>query len=386
MIILKKILVAILFSVFFLNVGATQSYAQEPPSIFLNDHYVQSDKISIVKNNITYLPFRTLFESFLFTVEYFPQYQSALVWNNKGNFKIEFKINSTKVQISSTLVTGNTITKNISNSPILVNGSVYVPIRAFGELLGANVRYDKLTNQVLIHYSSDETNKLIYPQIGNVTSSDLEEVVITPSVPTAQQIFKDSSESIGYVQVLNRRGEVICTGSGVELSNGVFITNSHVALCAEDESVFLKVHLNGQVYSNGEGWYVFNDQVNDLFAVALGKNIDQTGKATEGPSVGFNLVDRKMEIGDKVYAIGSPLGLENTLSDGIISSVRTIDNKTLIQHNADITHGSSGGALLDEYGYLIGITSSGVEGTSLNFAIPISYIKKKLDELGIKYS
>ena len=60
--------------------------------------------------------------------------------------------------------------------------------------------------------------------------------------------------------------------------------------------------------------------------------------------------------GEKVYTIGSPLGLENTFSSGEISQLRE-DN--LIQINAPIDHGSSGGALINEYGEVIGITTAG---------------------------
>ena len=79
-----------------------------------------------------------------------------------------------------------------------------------------------------------------------------------------------------------------------------------------------------------------------------------------------------LKIGDKVYAIGSPFGLENTLSEGIISGKRKIKGQKFIQVDAAISPGSSGGGLFDEYGHLIGITSFTLKGAQkLNFAIPI---------------
>jgi len=83
------------------------------------------------------------------------------------------------------------------------------------------------------------------------------------------------------------------------------------------------------------------------------------------------------KVGEKAYAIGSPLGYENTFSSGEISQIR--DNN-MLQISVPIDHGSSGGALINEYGEVIGITSSGRDdsGANLNFAIDIKVIKKYL--------
>ncbi|MNV65170.1 putative serine protease HhoA precursor [compost metagenome] len=87
------------------------------------------------------------------------------------------------------------------------------------------------------------------------------------------------------------------------------------------------------------------------------------------------------EVGDKVYAIGSPEGLENTVSEGIVSGIRSNNGITVIQHTADITHGSSGGVLLNEYGEAIGITSGGVAGTNIEYAVPMMYVQQGFDTL-----
>lgn len=86
---------------------------------------------------------------------------------------------------------------------------------------------------------------------------------------------------------------------------------------------------------------------------------------------------RQHKVGEKVFAIGSPRGLENTFSSGEISQLR---GNYVIQINAPIDHGSSGGALINEYGEAIGITSSGYDnsGANLNFAIDINVVKPHL--------
>lgn len=80
------------------------------------------------------------------------------------------------------------------------------------------------------------------------------------------------------------------------------------------------------------------------------------------------------EVGDKVFTIGSPRGLENTMSSGEISQFR--ENAQMIQISAPIDHGSSGGVLLNVYGEAIGITSAGLDdsGANLNFARNLIYI------------
>ena len=85
----------------------------------------------------------------------------------------------------------------------------------------------------------------------------------------------------------------------------------------------------------------------------------------------------RLEIGDKVIAIGSPRGLENTLSSGEVSQFR--DYPYSIQINAPIDHGSSGGALINEYGEAVGITSAGRDdsGANLNFAIDLIRVLDK---------
>lgn len=82
---------------------------------------------------------------------------------------------------------------------------------------------------------------------------------------------------------------------------------------------------------------------------------------------------RKPEVGDPIYTIGSPLGLENTFSSGEISQLR---GKSVIQISAPIDHGSSGGALINAYGEAIGITSAGItdSGANLNFAVNLSVV------------
>lgn len=87
------------------------------------------------------------------------------------------------------------------------------------------------------------------------------------------------------------------------------------------------------------------------------------------------VASKKPNVGDKVFAIGSPKGLQNTFSSGEISQWRGVN---VMQTTVSIDHGSSGGALINEQGQVVGITSGTFDSKSsanLNYAISIDAIK-----------
>lgn len=84
-----------------------------------------------------------------------------------------------------------------------------------------------------------------------------------------------------------------------------------------------------------------------------------------------------ISVGDQVFALGSPRGLELSLSSGIVSSLRNSSRYTLVQTTAPISPGSSGGGLFNQRGQLVGVTSSKVvDGENLNFAIEAEIVHK----------
>ncbi len=86
----------------------------------------------------------------------------------------------------------------------------------------------------------------------------------------------------------------------------------------------------------------------------------------------------KVILGEQAVAIGSPEGMEHTISDGLISAWRDMgEGYKYIQISVPISHGSSGGALFNMRGEVIGVTSAGLDrGQNLNFAIPINFVKE----------
>lgn len=153
-------------------------------------------------------------------------------------------------------------------------------------------------------------------------------------------------------------------GSGFFVnSSGLAVSNHHVFAGTNRWQIKLS---NGQYFNVSKVIAQSKEDDYIIFKVDLGFECNYIPVTNRMPSVG-----------ERVFAIGSPLGLENTLSSGEISQFRGDS----IQISVPIDHGSSGGALINEYGEVIGITTSGIDksGANLNFAKDIRILKDKLN-------
>ncbi len=157
-------------------------------------------------------------------------------------------------------------------------------------------------------------------------------------------------------------------GSGFLVSaDGEIVTNHHVI--KEAHSAVVKLW-NGAFFP--VAGVLATDTDGDLAIIKVnGKNL---------PFLALGDMD-KLHVGDHVVAIGSPLGLEGTVSDGIVSAVRDVASKKWIQTTAPVSHGNSGGPLLDMSGKVVGVITWGVNlelGQNLNFAAPCNEATKLL--------
>lgn len=169
--------------------------------------------------------------------------------------------------------------------------------------------------------------------------------------------FEKLMEACVYIEVETKNGRK--SGSGFYLDRqGTIVTNYHVIAKAQKISI---INSDGSAYT-GEVIIKGYDKELDLALLA----IDQKNKSF------LPLGDSSsVKVGQPVYAIGSPLGLPNTVSEGIISGIR----ENGIQTTAPISAGSSGGALITQKGEVIGITYAVMQGgENLGFAIPIEKI------------
>ncbi len=157
-------------------------------------------------------------------------------------------------------------------------------------------------------------------------------------------------------------------GSGFLISSdGIVVTNYHVIKDAQGLGV--KFAQDKELITNVS--VIKTDAIRDIALLKIATPVNVT-PLSMGDS-------EQITVGEHVVAIGNPKGLQNTVSDGLISAVRDTSGMKQIQISVPISHGSSGGALINMRGEVIGITSSGIEqGQNLNFAIPINYVKEYL--------
>ena len=160
---------------------------------------------------------------------------------------------------------------------------------------------------------------------------------------------------VGY----NAAGKVMRLGSGVFIDpEGHLITNLHVISGVARAEVKLA---RGEVYPLTE--MVAADPKADLVKLAV--------KLPRGAPHYLTVSGARPKPGEHVVVLGSPLGLEQTVSDGMVSAIRTIrDRGEFLQISAPISPGSSGGPVLNMAGQVIGIVTFQVSGQNINFAVP----------------
>jgi serine protease Do len=177
----------------------------------------------------------------------------------------------------------------------------------------------------------------------------------------ADQIFEKLEPSIWVVTTYNAQDQRLAQGSAVVVTKERLVTNCHVL--AKAKSVVVK---RGNIAHGAKLEHA--DVERDLCQL----------KAAElnAPAVEVAPMD-SLRVGQKVYALGNPRGLELSLSDGLISSLRKSPDNQLeaIQTTAPVSPGSSGGGLFDSSGRLIGITTlMRRDSQNLNFAVPAAWI------------
>ncbi len=177
------------------------------------------------------------------------------------------------------------------------------------------------------------------------------------------ELFEKVSPSVWVVVTNDSQGKPMASGTAVVIAQGRLVTNCHVLAKSSSFTVHReKISFPATLEYPDVERDLCQIKVNNFYA----------------PSVLIGLIDH-LRVGQKVYAIGAPRGFEETMSDGMLSSLRTGKDGQLryIQITAPISHGSSGGGLFNTRGELIGITSAGEDATyaqNINFAVPAQWI------------
>ena len=186
-----------------------------------------------------------------------------------------------------------------------------------------------------------------------------------PSESSAENIFNQYVDSIVVISALDKKESRMGSGFIIK-EDGLIVTNAH--LIAHTQKIMVKLR-NKKIYqpadlvssSPDKDIAVLKINARDLKPVKLGNS-------------------NKVQIGERVVTIGNPLGLESTISDGLISAWRTVKGGfKVLQISVPLSQGSSGGPLFNLKGEVIGVTTgSYLKGQNLNFAIPINDVKPLL--------
>lgn len=179
---------------------------------------------------------------------------------------------------------------------------------------------------------------------------------------TAKEIAERSLPSVVVIVMKNTRNGSVQSGSGFFVTKDTIATNFHVIEDADQGYV--------RIVGQDEQYQIIGtvgvDQLNDLALIRIQNPV---GKP-------LNLaVSALASIGDDVFAVGNPQGLEGTFSQGIVSGIRRSNDIDLLQITAAISPGSSGGPVLNRRAEVLGVAVGHLRnGQSLNFAIPITHL------------
>ena len=306
-----------LFLLFF-SLGV-QTAAAASVQVTLNGKPLSFDAAPDIENGRVLVPMRGILESLGYSVHWKEHTQTVLAM--KDGVDISLPINSRTVTV-------NNETIQIDVPAKLQNGRTFVPLRFLAEYSGADVQWDESSSTVMIQSADAEG----YPK----------------------------EDAVVYIQTNKMQG------SGVVLSaNGLIATNFHLI---ENASAMQFIFNNGSIYQ-GKTTIVGLDPQQDIALLKIEKK-DLTPAR----------ISQQYAVGDPVTAIGSPLGVRNTATEGNISGF----DQDIISTTAVIAKGSSGGGLFDASGRLIGMTSS--YGNGQYHSIPMANVLQVPQDLSIPLS
>ena len=182
----------------------------------------------------------------------------------------------------------------------------------------------------------------------------------------ARNVAKKAFPSTVLLVMEDKNGQPVSQGSGFVVGNGLVATNFHVI--AGTYSGFAKLVGKKKQYEIS-GVLGFNADIDIAILSVVGLN---------APILALK---NAQAIGETVFAVGNPLGLEGTFSSGIVSGIRRLEGDEVIQITAPISPGSSGGPVLNINAEVIGVATAGYDnGQNLNFAVPARYVTAALEQ------
>lgn len=325
--------------------AASATAAQSQISVVLDGAKLKLDQPPYTVGGTTLVPMKPIFDALGARVSW--EQSTKTVIARKGTTTVSLQVGA-----KTAVLNGSSVKLDV---PVQVkNGTTFVPIRVVSESFGAEVKWNAQKRQIAIR--SKEA-------IQQAQREQWEQARRASILTTGQNVALNDEK---VVMIQTDLGQ----GSGVVIGDQDILTNYHVMDEAKSANA---VTVNGDTFEV-EGVVVSSEEA-DLAIIRTKKplNIDSV-------EFGWSF---DLSKGDPVLAIGSPLGVQNTATEGIVSNFTYEGDVEYIQFSAPIDHGSSGGGLFNQYGELIGITTSGLDGTNadINFAVSVYNIWDLLDEL-----
>ncbi len=199
-----------------------------------------------------------------------------------------------------------------------------------------------------------------------------------PGEKNPAELFKQLAPSVVSINI-KVRGDAEGGGTGFLVdTKGTIVTNHHVV--AVGKEIRIKF-FNGAIYEEVD--VLEQDPSQDLALLAIKLSKPKEGKRPKVQPLSLGDSD-KVQVGERAISIGNPLGLEHTLTDGLVSARRVYQGKHWIQMSVPVSPGNSGGPVFDMKGKVIGVTTAQVLGgffgraQNLNLAIPVNIVKKHI--------
>ena len=240
---------------------------------------------------------------------------------------------------------------------------------------------DIQTNEVLMtEESKGKQNKIFIPiVIAGVIVVIALILLLTFCFNNNKATLKTIDDAMVKIICYDPLDNIISTGSGFFYKDDSHIVTNHHVI---NGAYRIEYITNDERKHDIEYIYYYSDEM-DIAVLVTINPVDEYKY--------LKVSNSKAEKGDKIFAIGSPLGIQNVLSEGIVSGNYMIDGINAIQFTAPISSGSSGGALVDAKGKVIGITFASYEaGQNINLAIPIELLQKACpkwdNSMGLKVS
>lgn len=328
------------FSLLIALIPLNLAQANQNIPVFLNGNLLSFDQPPLLKEGRVLVPLRGVFEALGTKVNWDSRTKTVTAENEEVIIKLVIGQKTADVHYKDI---GISWLGELDVPAQIINGRTLVPLRFVSEALGATVNWDGTAKTVTIFSDKAPSQK----ERKKLSSEEIVEL-IQPSV----------------VLIQTQRGQ----GSGFFVSaDGEIVTNAHMVRGSQWITV---TTADGQTYSAAI------IAVSNPWDLAIIK-IDTY---QECPYIEYFTESYNVKIGEEVIAFGNPLGLEGTVTRGIISAKREMSPSeawegtiTVLQHDAVISYGSSGGPLVNMYGELVGVNYSGIEAKDFNFAIPAEY-------------